>query len=76
MANAVSAINKQVLLEDRLYFFVMRKNLFIKRYTVLTRRAVFIYRSQTSFRTEPEKPLAIVPFQEIRTVLCRQIETC
>ena len=42
---------------------------------ILNQHAIFSYRDQKAFENEPKKPIAIIPFKEIESLLKSRVKT-
>ena len=65
--NALNAI----ILEGPISKFVNKHHNLVKRYIVLNRHGLFVYKDDLAFKNFPSKPAVVVPLNEIAAVAQR-----
>lgn len=71
----VAGTRKRAILEDRLYLYLVRHNIFLKKYVVLNLHCLFFYESGTHFRHMPDKPQAVVPLEEVDGLEMNEVQS-
>ena len=57
-----------IILEGPISKFVDKHHNLVKRYLVLNRHALFVYKDDLSFKSFPQKPSLIIPLGEVASI--------